>query len=226
MSLVEYSLSDDSEEEEEEAFMEEDEAEGEAEGEDEGEEEGEAEGEEEDGSSSVSSPEQPADDDDEDMTLDALFRAALEREGLEYPADKDMDTDSKYFYEQTEEVQAQIVRALEKSSENGRFSADAETIVLPTPWPVPNSDGTHIWTVFACRLMEFERVSRCAPIGVVCAAAHVRSRHMCAARHTCVHSGTHDLGRSSARWHHLPLCHHLLPHIPLTTACPQSPQLL
>ena len=164
MSLVEYSLSDDSEEEEEEAFMEEEEAEGEAEGEDEGEEEGEAEGEEEDGSSSVSSPEQPADDDDEDMTLDALFRAALEREGLEYPADKDMDTDSKYFYEQTEEVQAQIVRALEKSSENGRFTADAETIVLPTPWPVPNSDGTHIWTVFACRLMEFERLSRCAPI--------------------------------------------------------------
>jgi hypothetical protein len=87
MALVEYSLSDDSEEEEEEAFMEEEEAEGEAEGEDEGEDEGEEEAEaEEEDAGCGSSPEQPADDEDdaeEDMTLDELFEDALKTEGLD-----------------------------------------------------------------------------------------------------------------------------------------------
>ena len=67
------------------------------------------------------------------------------------------------FYQLDGAVQNQIVRALHKADQ-GRFSADVSTLVLPTPWPVPNVDGSFVYTLFACRLQEWDRGCRSAVV--------------------------------------------------------------
>ena len=98
-------------------------------------------------------------DDDEAKTLQQLYEEALEAEGLASVGEE--SDDGKFFNQLDGAVQDQIVRALHKADQ-GRFSADVETLVLPTPWPVPNVDGSFVYTIFACRLQEFERGSRSA----------------------------------------------------------------